>query len=670
MVQDEENDYVPVAKMDLMMMILENQCMISQLIKVCIALEYESQMSFVDTAIAEVMRQSEAFFEDNATSYIFTADHGMTDWGSHGDGSQDETETPFVAWGAGIAPTNLQRDINQADIAPLISTLLGISIPTNSEGLLPRFFLKKSNEEFGLIAVLNNIKQLIIQIRATRVLTTGDTPSLSQRREQELIASVHHIETLRRENKIIEALSEADSVMIKSKETLNYYRRLQRNQLIFYLTLLWIGWIALMILKLIGSQRQTLGALNNGILYLTVVNAIFCIVVILIVIEHKVSGRGDWRVLGYGIIAFFSVFLALRKAVTISVQFKTSKSFHSKIAIGSTILLIMSISVGVIDKRFFSIAMIVTALMQKKLMKNPHRFLLPSAVILAMYPLLPVPKPHTNLIMIFAPFIITPLFLPKPSKGLVALELIRVFLTGFIMSGVVDGRTGASWVILLSSPLSILLYPAEPEELKLTGVIFGLLCPLALLSASYEPQVFCLLGIHLISLLKTMKNGEEQLGIMKPRKRSLDLVDVITAVYFMLYILLSFFGTGNMASISSFDPMWTRHFITMFSPFTMTTLILLKIGIPLILIGCASRVVTSSSTFLAVLLLGDCLSLPLMYNVSSQGSWLDIGTTISRYTISITLPCLFMVLYYISSPLMLFRITRGWKVQTEKDHLI
>lgn len=122
----------------------------------------------------------------------------------------------------------------------------------------------------------------------------------------------------------------------------------------------------------------------------------------------------------------------------------------------------------------------------------------------------------------------------------------------------------------------------------------------------------------------------------------------------MLYTLLCFFGTGNMASISSFDPSWTRHFVTVFSPFTMLSLILLKISIPLILIGCTSHTLEYSNILLGVLLLGDCLSLPLMYYVTPQGSWLDIGSAISRFTIAISLPCLIVLLHYLSLPLVTF----------------
>ena len=60
--------------------------------------------------------------------------------GSHGAGHPTETQTPIVAWGAGIStdninPTNWEdqrNDMEQADVAPLMASLLGINIPINS----------------------------------------------------------------------------------------------------------------------------------------------------------------------------------------------------------------------------------------------------------------------------------------------------------------------------------------------------------------------------------------------------------------------------------------------------------------------------------------------------------------------------------------------------------
>lgn len=74
----------------------------------------------------------ENYFHDSQTVYIFTSDHGMTNWGSHGDGSEHETSVPFLAWGSGIEKSLVQQDLLQIDIAPLISSLIGINIPINS----------------------------------------------------------------------------------------------------------------------------------------------------------------------------------------------------------------------------------------------------------------------------------------------------------------------------------------------------------------------------------------------------------------------------------------------------------------------------------------------------------------------------------------------------------
>ena len=83
-------------------------------------------------------RAIDNFYNDDATAYIVTSDHGMTSWGTHGSGHTNETQCPFVAWGAGInkgRPVRQdkedklnnweRRDLWQADIAVLMSTLIG-----------------------------------------------------------------------------------------------------------------------------------------------------------------------------------------------------------------------------------------------------------------------------------------------------------------------------------------------------------------------------------------------------------------------------------------------------------------------------------------------------------------------------------------------------------------
>lgn len=94
--------------------------------------EYFENLQYVDGAVQEIYNIFEKFFGDGRTAYIFTSDHGMTDWGSHGSGSVHETESPFITWGSGFKNLGNSYKIFQADVAPLVSALLGTNIPTNS----------------------------------------------------------------------------------------------------------------------------------------------------------------------------------------------------------------------------------------------------------------------------------------------------------------------------------------------------------------------------------------------------------------------------------------------------------------------------------------------------------------------------------------------------------
>lgn len=98
-------------------------------------------LNYVDRRIEEVVNMTEHFFGED-TAYVFTSDHGMTDWGSHGSGSSTETETPLIVWGAGIKSSGFRQDVEQASITPLIASLIGIPIPTNNEVSYATYFVR------------------------------------------------------------------------------------------------------------------------------------------------------------------------------------------------------------------------------------------------------------------------------------------------------------------------------------------------------------------------------------------------------------------------------------------------------------------------------------------------------------------------------------------------
>uniref|UniRef100_A0A3B3VZJ5 GPI ethanolamine phosphate transferase 1 n=1 Tax=Poecilia latipinna TaxID=48699 RepID=A0A3B3VZJ5_9TELE len=157
--------------------------------------EYLDNIALVDTGVAEVVSLMEDFFgHDGRTAYVFTSDHGMTNWGSHGAGHPSETLTPLVVWGAGVNRAqrvieaqpyedgylkdwNLEHirraDVNQADIAPLMASLLGLPIPVNSVGVTPLLYLNNSDQfkaesmYTNAIQVLEQFKMKMIQKKET-----------------------------------------------------------------------------------------------------------------------------------------------------------------------------------------------------------------------------------------------------------------------------------------------------------------------------------------------------------------------------------------------------------------------------------------------------------------------------------------------------------------------
>lgn len=139
--------------------------------------EYLNNIKVVDQGVKEISNLIQKFYSDDRTAFIFTADHGMSDWGSHGDGHPDNTRTPLITWGSGVAAPELypdmvapghdayssdwgldhvrRHDIHQADIAALMSYLIGVEFPANSVGELPLSYLSAGNREKAQASLVN-----------------------------------------------------------------------------------------------------------------------------------------------------------------------------------------------------------------------------------------------------------------------------------------------------------------------------------------------------------------------------------------------------------------------------------------------------------------------------------------------------------------------------------
>lgn len=139
--------------------------------------EYLNNIKVVDQGVREVTQVIEDFYDDGKTAFVFTADHGMSDWGSHGDGHPDNTRTPLIAWGSGVAKPVINKgsvapghdeyssdwgfdqvqrhDVSQADVAALMAYLAGVGFPVNSVGELPLSYLSADLKEKAEASLVN-----------------------------------------------------------------------------------------------------------------------------------------------------------------------------------------------------------------------------------------------------------------------------------------------------------------------------------------------------------------------------------------------------------------------------------------------------------------------------------------------------------------------------------
>jgi type I phosphodiesterase/nucleotide pyrophosphatase len=98
--------------------------------------QYRQAAQATDEMIADFLEQIDL----STTTVIVTSDHGMIDsnWdggGGHGGWEDIVLRSPLIAAGAGIKPGDYP-DAKQADIAPTIAALLGLSIPAHNQGVI------------------------------------------------------------------------------------------------------------------------------------------------------------------------------------------------------------------------------------------------------------------------------------------------------------------------------------------------------------------------------------------------------------------------------------------------------------------------------------------------------------------------------------------------------
>ncbi|CAE7080957.1 unnamed protein product [Rhizoctonia solani] len=264
--------------------------------------EYMQNIMHVDTIVQQAEKLINDFYahddepeNESRTAYIFTADHGMSAIGNHGDGDPDNTRTPLIAWGSGIRGpvpdptsnsthdsyskpawgqplTDLARaDVQQADVAALMSALLGVEWPVNSVGVVPGLVNgpgyiketdKRGNEQMARVGVVNAraiLEQYRVKhaIKAKHHLRYKSFPPLEPYAKGALppgALELRELERLLAAGDWQTARQNAQHLIDITLEGLGYLQRYDRYIIRFIVTAGYIGWMILSALHVLHTH--------------------------------------------------------------------------------------------------------------------------------------------------------------------------------------------------------------------------------------------------------------------------------------------------------------------------------------------------------------------------------------------------------------------------------
>ena len=233
--------------------------------------EYLHNIKIVDQGVREMTKLIEDFYGDGKTAFVFTADHGMSDWGSHGDGHPDNTRTPLIAWGSGVAKPvisvlgrasghednlsegwgldQIQRnDVDQADVAALMAYLAGLDYPVNSVGELPLAYVGGTPKEKAEAALANargvmEMYRVKEEQKKSKELQYKAYAPLAEK-QRSVNHQVAEIEEAIKQDNFLQAIALSQELLHLGLDGLRYLQRYDWVFLRALVTTGYLGWIA------------------------------------------------------------------------------------------------------------------------------------------------------------------------------------------------------------------------------------------------------------------------------------------------------------------------------------------------------------------------------------------------------------------------------------------
>ncbi|BGP04992.1 Glycosyl phosphatidyl inositol anchor synthesis [Rhodotorula toruloides] len=656
--------------------------------------EYHRNIRVVDYVVSRTVELlSEYYGDDGETAFVFTADHGMSSLGNHGDGHPDNTRTPLVVWGKGVRrreyweePTRhdeysaswglkgVRRDVEQADIAVLMAVLAGVPIPANSAGRLPLEYLDAS-PSFRARAAFANAQQLLAEAEAKSELKRRH--ALSFRPFPELVDSPAHgylspsshrrdIQRLIDEGEYLEAEKRSVELGEIALRASSYF---QKYDWLMLRTVVTIGYLSFMLLT--AHSILSSSAAPSSPSRLTVLPLLaFLALSLRFAIEHAP--------LSYYLYAFFPslfTFLALRNPSPLLSLLHPPTSgipLSHRLAGGlSSILILETMAYGYTSRRAFALIALAMGFIWpltldgrwRKENGGLVRGWVAAMGVLAVFPVLPVEKGEDLRVVSAGAALICKLGLvairslrrldsptwTRTRRFLLAEIALTVACTAVTCSSALslqrkEGLPALNqymgWVILVASSVLPILHGrphGQPPLERLSVLLFAFGPAFTILSLSYEALFYACFCLALVSWMKMEASLARAEG--KKEDEGMGLKHVRISLFFLAFLHLGFFGCGNVASISSFYLEPVYRLMTVFAPFPMGALLLFKLLIPFVALSAVSSAINHHlrlpplSLFLVGSILSEILTINFFFRVTDTGSWLEIGSSITNFVI-------------------------------------
>uniref|UniRef100_A0A8C3ADX7 GPI ethanolamine phosphate transferase 1 n=1 Tax=Cyclopterus lumpus TaxID=8103 RepID=A0A8C3ADX7_CYCLU len=681
--------------------------------------EYLNNIGLVDTGVAELVSMVEDFFgHDGRTAYVFTSDHGMTNWGSHGAGHPSETLTPLVAWGAGVNYAHKVTEVQPYKDGFLqdwkLEHLRRVDV---NQGVLPLLYLNNS-DHFKAESIYTNAIQVLEQYKIKMSQKKETTLSFLFTPYHFFFVTLHSllirllqdifdlVQPVHFPSSVSCQISLCRSLIAHALEGLLYYHTYDRFFLGCSVVLGFVGWtsyVVLVILKTHANLNRRPGLLKQ-VRIPSHALARLCVCVTVVITGFLLIQRSPVTYYVYCLLPVPLWYSVLKESGTLTDLIRSAPSLPLWKCFGYFVLVSFGIELLVVS--FFHRAMLTVGLVVLSVWpflsglfdKAKFRSLswCVGCLCLAAFPLMPVVGREPNIHLVTCAGLLTlftsacylwssrrrtTLHLSDRQQFFTQVALIHIMLCVCVcvLCAYVPSLTHSSlqqkqglplfnqiisWTTLASSMLVPLLSSTRLFH-RLLSIFLSLTATYLLLSTGSEalfPPVlswlmFVWINIEQEAMLAQGVSGRQELATIDfsanidiTKIRQLKLDDIRRSYFFVFFIITAFFGTGNIASINSFDPASVYCFLTIFNPFIMGGLMMWKVIIPFIIVMCTFETIqvatqlSSRSLFLIVLVISDLMALHFFFLVQDYGSWLDIGTSISHYVIVMSMTIFLMLL--------------------------